>query len=99
MSGRGFACWECGQPAPGGVCLGPHPNYRHSEAVAHQMVMNLDGIRNAATYAGASVDQETLPARKAYKRRYRQMQRQYDFERALQRERRLAARIEHATAA
>lgn len=37
-------CWQCGRPAPGGVCLGPHPDYNHGDAVAAQSVMNLDGI-------------------------------------------------------
>lgn len=22
-------CWECGELAPSGVCVGPHPLYRH----------------------------------------------------------------------
>lgn len=22
------SCWECGEPAPGGVCVGPHPGFQ-----------------------------------------------------------------------
>lgn len=24
-----MTCWECQQPAPGGVCARPHPKYSH----------------------------------------------------------------------
>lgn len=52
MSGRGFPCWECGRPAEGGVCLGPHAGYDHSAAVSGQMVMNLDGVTTARRSPG-----------------------------------------------
>lgn len=100
---RGFPCWQCGKPAPGGVCLGPHVGYDHSAAVSSQMVMNLDRQENARTYPGASIDYETTLARKAYKRRYarevRTRWRQARFEARLRAERRLAARLEREHAA
>lgn len=103
MSGLGFPCWQCGRPAPGGVCLGPHEGYDHRAAVSAQMVMNLDRPERALTYIGASIDYETSPHRKAYKRRYREAEKhriaQYRLDRKVRVQLAIAARIERMSAA
>lgn len=43
MSGE-HACWECGQLAPSGVCLGPHPGYSPERAAARGWVAARDGL-------------------------------------------------------
>lgn len=96
MNPRGFPCWQCGKPAPAGVCLGPHPGYSHAAAINWQMVMNLDGQPVGRTYNGASIDYETLPHRREQKRRYAAQDR---FERKVAAQQRLAARIERESAA
>lgn len=96
MEGRGHPCWQCGRPAPGGVCVGPHPDYNHGSALSRQMVIDLDRKGIGRTYVGASIDYETLPHRREQKRRY---QAQYRFERKLHAQKRLAERIERTSAA
>lgn len=54
-----IACWECGQPAPSGVCAGPHPNYRHRETMAGN-VMALDRDPPLC-YAGSSRTSPVIP--------------------------------------
>lgn len=98
MSGRGFPCWQCGRPAPGGVCLGPHPDYSHGAARSAGMVMSLDGIGKAMTFTGSAYDEQ------AYKRRYwreiaKPRQAQYRLDRKVRVQLAIAARIERMNAA
>lgn len=97
---RGFPCWECGEPAEGGVCAGPHESYSHSEALNRTMVMDLDRVR-ASVHPGRMFDEAE------YRRRYyrenrerllaqRRLDRRVSFEhelaRALEETRRVIAR-------
>lgn len=39
-----FACWWCGEPAPGGVCPGPHPDYRPHSVTARRHVIESSAV-------------------------------------------------------
>lgn len=43
-------CWECGRPAPSGVCAGPHPGYSRFAAMASRHVLGPRPIRTGRTF-------------------------------------------------
>lgn len=51
MSRDDLRCWQCGRYAPGGVCVGPHPGFRMSTALAHG---NVTGVQAGEVYDGAN---------------------------------------------
>lgn len=97
MSGRGHPCWECGRPAPAGVCLGPHEGFSLNAAIRSQMVMNLDRAPVVMKFAGKRFD-EAAYARRYYQENRSRLLAQRKLERRTAFERRLARAIEETRA-